>query len=210
MPIQLPPETAALIEDLIAREWAFFDQVHALGGRASCQDDHTTFYIMRCSQFLTWDRSVLESYGEDLRAAESAGRNPIAEKYGYMMQWTDPAYFRANLAGRLPEISAAKLAAVEEIAARYARWHQSAKALYPAFVGRGRPETGVDSETTSSDVYLRGELLTYSEKTLLLLREMTAARAAAGRNPIVEIFEHTAQFYGFDSLRAAEDSLSGR
>ena len=51
-------EKMKLIQRLIEREWTLFDKVRNIGGRASCQDDRKTFFIMRgkgrvrpCQQF---------------------------------------------------------------------------------------------------------------------------------------------------------------
>lgn len=87
-------EKMKLIQRLIEREWTLFDKVHNIGGRASCQDDRKTFFIMRGSQFLSWNVPLLESYENDLRAAQAEGRNLLAEKYGYMMMWTSPKEFK--------------------------------------------------------------------------------------------------------------------
>ena len=76
-------EKMKLIQRLIEREWTLFDKVRNIGGRASCQDDRKTFFIMRGSQFLSWNVPLLESYENDLRAAQAEGRNLLAEKYGY-------------------------------------------------------------------------------------------------------------------------------
>ena len=35
-----------LINRIIDAEWAMFDEVDNIGGRAGCQDDGRTFYIM--------------------------------------------------------------------------------------------------------------------------------------------------------------------
>ncbi len=67
-----------------------FQQVQGVNGRAACQDDWTTFLIMRLSQFEGWDTDVLESYFEDIVQAEAQERNLIMEKYAYMMEETDP------------------------------------------------------------------------------------------------------------------------
>ena len=40
---------------------------------------------MRASQYEAWDEAALSSWRGDLTAARAAGRNPLAEKYGYMM-----------------------------------------------------------------------------------------------------------------------------
>ena len=42
------------IEKLIQMEWEDFQKVNNEGGRASCQDDPETFFIMRRSHFAPW------------------------------------------------------------------------------------------------------------------------------------------------------------
>ena len=68
-------------ERIIKKEWNFFQQVENEGGRASCQEDPETFFIMRRSQFCAWPEELLNSYEADLTEAAAAGRNPLAEKY---------------------------------------------------------------------------------------------------------------------------------
>ena len=96
-------EKMKLIQRLIEREWTLFDKVRNIGGRASCQDDRKTFFIMRGSQFLSWNVPLLESYENDLRAAQAEGRNLLAEKYGYMMMWTSPKEFK-EVRDLLPQV----------------------------------------------------------------------------------------------------------
>lgn len=38
-------EKMKLIQRIIEREWTLFDEVHNIGGRASCQDDRETFLL---------------------------------------------------------------------------------------------------------------------------------------------------------------------
>ena len=61
-------------------EWELFDQVQNIGGRAVCQDNWSTFQIMRSSQLLPWPPELLSSYRDDLLEAKAAGRNPLSEK----------------------------------------------------------------------------------------------------------------------------------
>ncbi|WP_346688138.1 DUF4125 family protein [uncultured Cloacibacillus sp.] len=93
-----------LINEIIALEWAFFDKVQNEGGRAPCQDDFRTFCAMRASQYEAWDEATLSSWRGDLTAARAAGRNPLAEKYGYMMCIDAPEENRA-LAAQLPPVN---------------------------------------------------------------------------------------------------------
>ena len=70
---------------IIRMEWELFDKVQNIGGRASCQDQWSTFQIMRSSQLLAWTPELLSSYQNDLLEAKAAGRNPLSEKYGYII-----------------------------------------------------------------------------------------------------------------------------
>ena len=80
-----------LINQIISEEYHMFSQVENIGGRASCQDDFDTFYIMRSSQHSIFEKNTLESYLKDIKDAQAAERNLIAEKYSWMMEETDPA-----------------------------------------------------------------------------------------------------------------------
>ena len=195
-----------LINDLVAHEWNFFQQVNNRGGRASCQDMPATFSVMRSSQFAIWTDEMLESYFDDLRVAFNEGRNPLSEKYGYMMESTHPAEY-AEIADKLPAVSAHKAELVEAIVAIQLEWAEEMAAKYPAFMGHGRPlhtsEDGV-SGGTSVETYSRGELKTYSERTLeLMLAHFSAARDE-GRNLQEESDTVQVKGLGYESLDAAE------
>ena len=79
-----------LIDKIIEEEWKQFDKVNNEGGRASCQDNLTTFRIMRKSQFDNWNEMMLESYCRDVKKAAAEGWNLLTEKYARMMESTDP------------------------------------------------------------------------------------------------------------------------
>lgn len=44
-------ERRELERQIVEKEWLMFQQVQGVNGRAACQDDWTTFLIMRLSQF---------------------------------------------------------------------------------------------------------------------------------------------------------------
>ena len=83
-----------MIEEIIKTEWDMFQHVNNIGGRASCQDDWETFHIMRTSQYENWTDDLLTTYQEFLQKSEREGRNLVAEKYGRMMKYTEPDYFK--------------------------------------------------------------------------------------------------------------------
>ena len=80
------------------------DKVQNCGGRAHCQDDWETFRLMRTSQMRAWNQPMLDSYLDDLRSAQTEGRNLLCEKYAYMMERTNPAEYAAQMCirDRLP------------------------------------------------------------------------------------------------------------
>ena len=199
-----------LINRIIEAEWSMFDEVNNEGGRAACQDDEWTFYAMRYSQHNAFSVEMLESYEQDIMDAVQEGRNLLTEKYAYMMEYTDPAYFEKNLRKHLPQVSAGK----EEIVARAAnlsiKFQQAFEKKYPAFAKAGSPLTGTDGTDVSLHVYTLGELKTYSVRTLeLYIRDMRESETN-GENIAFRIHRSTALFYGYDSLDESERRLQNR
>ena len=54
------------IEKLIQMEWEDFQKVNNEGGRASCQDDPETFFIMRRSHFAPWTEELIDCVQADM------------------------------------------------------------------------------------------------------------------------------------------------
>lgn len=198
-----------LINEIIALEWAFFDKVQNEGGRAPCQDDFRTFRAMRGSQYEAWDEAALESWRADLTAARAAGRNPLAEKYGYMMCIDAPDENRA-LAARLPEVSEEKLSLARAIVEKLAPQNEAFAARYPLVASHARPLRGGGGGETSIETYQLGELLTYSEKTLRLLAARIAELEARGVSYAELIIENGLKRRGFSGLDGAEKFLAAR
>lgn len=200
-------EKEPLIAAIIEAEWQMFDKVQNEGGRAACQNDARTFAIMRYSQFAPLPQDVLESYRDDLEQAAQVGRNLLAEKYAYMMEYTDPATFDRTLRDHLPAVSAYKQALCARIANRLIRDEQQFAARYPALHAQGRPTEGAQADDVSVHVYALGELKTYSERTLE--RYDAWLRAHPEENISVSVHRVMVQLYGYDSLEAAEARQKG-
>lgn len=200
-------EKDPLIAAIIEAEWQMFDKVQNEGGRAACQNDARTFAIMRYSQFAPLPQDVLESYRDDLAAAAREGRNLLAEKYAYMMEYTDPATFDRTLRDHLPAVSAYKQELCARIANRLIRDEQQFAARYPALHAQGRPAEGAQADDVSVHVYALGELKTYSERTLE--RYDAWLRAHPEDNISVSVHRVMVQLYGYDSLEAAEARQKG-
>lgn len=63
---------------------------------------------------------------------------------------------------------------------------------------------------TSFETYLWGELLSYSEKTLVLYARHVEEVLQKGLNLNQQILEHTVSQYGYHSLDEAENELRSR
>lgn len=200
-------EKEPLIAAIIEAEWQMFDKVQNEGGRAACQNDARTFAIMRYSQFAPLPQDVLESYRDDLAAAAQVGRNLLAEKYAYMMEYTDPATFDRALRDHLPAVSAYKQELCARIANRLLRDEQQFAVRYPALHAQGRPTEGAQADDVSVHVYALGELKTYSERTLE--RYDAWLRVHPEENISISVHRVMVQLYGYDSLEAAEARQKG-
>ena len=197
-----------MIEEIIQREWDFFQEVHNIGGRASCQDNFETFYLQRKGQFEVFYPEVNESYLKDLKLYKEIGRNPIMEKYAYMMESTDKDYYD-TIKDQLPERSEEQMDIINTICRIEVAMREVFDQQYPRLSSLARDtHTGDDQqENTSFETYLRGELSTYSPETLYLYGRMIANMYQNGQNMIVMIQEKTVQAYGYRSLDDAEAKM---
>lgn len=211
------PEVGPLSrEELVARvlllEWAMFQAVPNVGGgRASCQDNRSTFEINRGGQFESWSDAVLRSYVADLEEAQRAGRNLLTEKYARMMESTSPQEY-ARIAHLLPSIDPEAQARIEEIVQISLAWEEALADRYPNVIRRGRPiRSSEDSlHVTSAETYLRGELATYSVETLRLLADHVRTLREDGENGSERILDHVMRRHGFVSLDEANQKLGAR
>lgn len=199
---------AELAEDIARREFEAFDVVKNEGGRASCQDDWFTFSIMRKSQYLTWDHTMLLQYLYDFCREMEHGHNLIEEKYGRMMESTAPEQYE-EMKERFPEITPEKQSIIENIVKMQVTWMEEFAEQFPYLAGNARSiHTYEDNGwNTSYETYLRGEISTYSDKMLELYGRYIVAHAAAGQNLAREIMTHSVLLYGYESLEEAEAGL---
>lgn len=196
------------VEQIVALEWKQFDRVKNEGGRADCQNNWNTFSIMRKSQYLTWTEELLASFYRDLAEAEQKGWNLITEKYARMMKSTAPERY-AELEKDLPVRSEERIAIQEEIIKIQVGWMEAFAEKYPKMAGNAR-SIHTDEDTpynTSYETYLRGELGTYSEETLILYGRFIVSVQQAGKNLAYEIMNQTALLYGYASVEEAEEKL---
>jgi hypothetical protein len=199
---------AMVADDITELEFALFDKTGSEGGRAVCQDDWGTFSKMRRSQYYSFPVDLLCAVASDFKKACEEGRNVITEKYGIMMQSTDPAGYE-KIKDKLPcpdeefvklreAIIPIQVGMMEEFAKEYPKMAQNARVIH----------TKDDSILfTSYETYLRGELTTYSFSTLVLYGRFLAGLAKEGKNLAKIIMTKSVHLYGYDTLEKAENSI---
>jgi len=200
-----------VMREVLDLEWEMFHSVQGIDGPSACQQDRKTFEIMRSSQLKGWNDEVVASYRDDLRQAKGQGRNLMAEKYGRMMECTSPCEYR-RIAPGLPALDPEAVPLIERILDMSVRWMEEVAAKYPHVGAQGRPvrNSGDTPYSPSFETYTRGELATYSVRTLHLLEKHYLQMAAQGENPAEVILRHTVEEYGYASLERAEAAQKAR
>jgi hypothetical protein len=197
-----------LTDLVIDKEWKMFQDVPNVGGKAACQEDLNTFRTMRYSQVLNWSEATLESYLNDLKAAENDGRNLLAEKYARMMQTTWPSEYD-HIKHMLAPVDPRSIECIEQIVPAVLKWEEALLKKYPHILKKGRPLFSRQDApgVTSIETYLRGELATYSPKTLELYLANIRRQQSQGINGSAIILAEMMSRYGFSSLEEADEKL---
>lgn len=195
-----------LVEEVIRREWDQFQRTENEGGRASCQGNWPMFHQMRASQFMTWPEDLLRSYLDDLDEANRVGRNLVTEKYARMMASTAPDEYRERIEPFIPRLSDERVARQERVIAVQVAWARDFRGRYPKLGAAMRVLTTAEDtpEDTSFETYLRGELGTYSDRTMALYEAMVEDLQAADRNLTEQTVANTVRLGGFADLEEAE------
>ena len=197
-----------LVEEVIRREWDQFQRTENEGGSASCQGNWPMFHQMRASQFMTWPEDLLRSYLDDLDEANRVGRNLVTEKYARMMASTAPDEYRERIEPFIPRLSDERVARQERVIAVQVAWARDFRGRYPKLGAAMRVLTTAEDtpEDTSFETYLRGELGTYSDRTMALYEAMVEDLQAAGRNLTEQTVANTVRLGGFADLEEAESA----
>ena len=185
-----------LIDEILVRELKMFLTV-PVRQKAACQEDPEGFRIMRSSQFMVWSEEAIGSYLDDLKEAEEKGHNFMTEKYARM----------DNLIPRLKENSL-----IDKIVEIECAWNKEILEKYPNAMGGARPASSSQDtpSVTSFETYLKGELETYSDRTISLLYKDVKEKWETGNNRAMDTCRYMVEQLGYDSLEDAETTAKKR
>lgn len=172
-----------LITDVVSNEWEMFTNTNNIGRRSSCQDQKGNFIASRAAYWNMFDEQVLSSYLNDLSNAKSNKINLAAQKYGYMMESTDPDYFK-TIKHLLVPVNDKKLKLVDSIMLIYMKWEESLISSSLDNKNRVLYKQYDSKYNTSVETYMRGELTSYSEETLSLILAQFLKNVSDGENPV--------------------------
>ena len=195
-------EKEKIIEEILEKEWKYFSNLNNIGGRADCQDNREDFIIMRKSQWETFNEETLLSYLKDLNSKN----NPLFQKYAQMMKYNSPEEYK-KIKDILEKASDEKTDLVNKIMFIYMEWEKEFFERYPIFSSMGRPlySSEDDNIETSIETYLRGELLSYSEKTLKLYLNYVIDNKEKNINLAIKNMDNLARMQGFNDSNDVEE-----
>jgi len=184
-------EKENLIDNILELELDMFLKVRSRYP-VSCQQNPGAFRFHRGAQFSVWSEETLQSYLDDLLQAKQQGHNLMTLKYARMEDLIPPL----NANPIIDEIVDMELEAQRKMFSRY-----------PNILGRGRPLEDDGLGVTSFTTYLRGELETYSERTLRLLHRDIQQSRDRGENWAEQIYTNLVRDLGYNSLDEVEEAL---
>lgn len=178
--------------------------------RADCQENPEMFEKMRHAQFLAWSDEVLSSYLDDVKKAQAENRSLVREKYIWMMENTDPQgfdYFKKDL----PIISDEKKELVARIWDILLVQTEKIREKYPVLALGGRPlHTSEEKNWPSVETYQKGELLTFSEKTLKLLLAHIIELQENGIDYAFDVQRNSVTCLGYKTMEEAELAMAAQ
>ena len=180
-----------LIENILEMELNMFLDVPSRYP-TSCQENPNVFRLHRGAQFSVWSKETLQSYLDDLLKAKEQGNNLMTLKYARMENLIPPL----NVNPIIDMIVQMELESQREMLSRY-----------PNILGQGRPLEDDSPGVTSFKTYLRGELETYSDRTLELLYRDIQQIKDRGQNLAQQLYTNLVRKLGYHSLDEAEETL---
>ncbi|WDP93007.1 MAG: DUF4125 family protein [Desulfobacter sp.] len=187
-----------LISNILKREWAMFSTVNdradldpARKNCPTCRDFPEEFRLHRTAQLMVWSPKTLSLYLKDLEDAQVRQKNLMTYKY-------------ARMENLIPKENNSRY--IDLIADVLVEWQNAFISKYPGIMSGGRPLTREEdrADIVSFETYLRGELETYSERTLASLYDDILDCRNHGETFPERIYGYLVREKGYDSLNRAE------
>ncbi len=188
-----------LIAKILEQEWEMFSRVNDRADTdpsrkdcPTCRDFPDEFRLHRRAQLMAWSEKTLGSYLDDINTAAAGGKNLMTYKY-------------ARMEGLIPCVNGSRF--IDLIVTVLVAWQEAFIREYPRIMSGGRPLTPKEAKgnLVSFETYLRGELETYSEKTLAFLYDDILICQNQGSNFPKIVYTYLVREKGYDSLDQAEE-----
>lgn len=196
------------VQELLDLEWRLFDAAPQAGQRSARPEDREMFSVTRSAELSVWSPKLRESWRRDLLTARAEGRNPINEKYIYMLKGVDQERYNA-LKTVLPEADMEKLWLVDWICQAEIIWQEALLQKYPRLTKNSRAihRSADNPESVSFETYMWGELMACSVITLRLYASQIEKAQKAGKNLCEDVLGNIVRQLGYDSLEIAEKRI---
>lgn len=181
-----------MVDAIVDREWLQFTNTINIGQRSYCQDQKSSFYLSRKAYLNIYDEEILSSYLSDLETAERKGIHLVTQKYAYMMESTDIENFN-KIKDQILPLSDKKSNIVESIMYIYVQWLKELEQSEGDKGSRPLFSTSDSVNSTSAETYMRGELKSYSDMTLVKILGFFLSHAGLGNNLVLQNLEKLKQ-----------------
>ncbi len=182
-------EKDQLIENILQLELEMFLNVRSRYP-VSCQENPDAFRFHRGAQFSVWSEEALQSYLDDLIKAKDQDHNLMTLKY-------------ARMENLIPVLKTNPI--IDKIVHMEVEAQREMLLRYPDALGQGRPLEDDSTGATSFKTYLRGELETYSDRTLELLHRDIQEARDRGENWVQQLYTNLFRKLGYNSLDEVEE-----
>ncbi len=186
-------EKQGIVEAIVIIEWEMFKNVES-SVPASCQNSPESFREIRTSVYEEWPKSLLESYLQDLIAANEEGRNLVMEKY-------------ARMDNLLPPLEENPL--INDIVRIEAAWQDEVRHQYPTLYQHACRTTDTADDGSNFSIYLKAELETYGDKTVEYYHKHVSEAEANNENLSLHMLKRLVKKGGYEGLEHAEKQLCG-
>ncbi len=181
-----------LIRLIVEIEWDMFQQVKS-AVFAPCQLQPAVFKRIRESVYETWSEEALQSCRIDFEEAQQEGKNLLTEKYARM----------DDLISAIRENPC-----IEQIVITETQWQDEIRCTYPALYNRVCRSTNPYNDGRNFSIYLKGELQTYSDRTIELYYQEVIKALKRNENLALKSLEILVKKGGYRDLAHAEECLS--